>query len=99
MNKVVFLLSFILVIEICSSLLCEEYTDLQNANTFLCGVLKLPSEQTHCCYVPEDDEIPCWGLTDDEYENIKRFKSFSKQFYEMDKLTIKCEANNISSSL
>ena len=52
------------------------------------------------CYVPDEDEqAKCWELTDDEYENIKRFVSFSKQHYAMSKLRIKCSSNILSSSL
>ena len=56
--------------------------------------LQLKKIILHCCYVPDEDEATkCWQLTDDEYENIGRYISFAKQYYEMPKLRIKCSAN------
>ena len=65
-----------------------------------CWYRKLSDDQTHCCYVPEDDESKqCWSLSDDEYENIKRYKDYAKVYYNMEELTIKCSANFISVAL
>ena len=99
MNKLYLLfLSILLFVEISSQTFCEEYPD-DDASTDICRRLQVEQNYTHCCYVPDDNETNCWQLTDDEYENIKRFKSFAKQYYNMPKLRIKCSSNILSSSL
>lgn len=100
MNKLYLLfLSILLFVEISSQTFCEQYRG-DNASTDLCRRLQVESDATHCCFVPDDNErARCWQLTDDEYENIKRFKSFAKQYYNMPKLRIKCSSNILSSSL
>ena len=94
MNKLfLLLLSALLIVEISSQVICEEYTG-NDVNEDVCRRLPTGEDNTHCCYVPEEDEdSKCWQLTDDEYENIKKFKSFAKQYYDMPKLRIKCSAN------
>ena len=99
MNKLYLLfLSILLFVEISSQTFCEEYTD-GDVSTDICRRLQVEPDATHCCFVPDDNETSCWQLTDDEYENIKRFKSFAKQYYNMPKLRIKCSSNILSSSL
>ena len=45
----------------------------------------------HSCYVEEDADTPCWSLSDDEYENIKKYKDYAENLYEME-ITIDCSA-------
>ena len=107
MNKVfLLLLSALLNIKINSETLCEQYTDEQNIDEDVCRRLKVQEDYTHCCYIKQLKR--CWQLTDDEYENIKRFKDYAKNHitqFQSDvtefngKLTIKCSANILSSSL
>ena len=52
---------------------------------------RLSGDQTHCCYVEEDADTPCWSLSDDEYENIKKYKDYAENLYEME-ITIDCSA-------
>ena len=110
MNKVfLLLLSALLIIKINSETLCEHYGEKDGEtpiNEDVCRRLKVEEDYTHCCYIKQLNK--CWQLTDDEYENIKRFKDYAKhhidQFGESTdgfngKLTIKCSANILSSSL
>ena len=94
MNKLfLLLLSALLFVEISSQTSCEEYTG-NDESVDVCRRLPTGEDTTHWFYVPDEDEVTkCWQLTDDEYENIKRYISFAKQYYEMPKLRIKCSAN------
>ena len=105
MNKVfLLLLSALLVIKISSQDLCEEISG-NNVDEDVCRRLRVQTDYTHCCYIKQLNR--CWQLTDDEYENIKRFKDYAKnhitEFVSSaegwnGKLTIKCSANILSSS-
>ncbi len=91
------LLSVLLFVEISSQTLCEEVADAESSDD--CRMHPTNIDNVHCCYVPDEDEdSKCWELTDDEYENIKRYIKFAKHYYSMDKLRIKCSANILSSS-
>ena len=110
MNKVfLLLLSALLIIKINSETretLCNDYSEEQ-INEDVCRRLKVKEDYTHCCYIKQLNK--CWQLTDDEYENIKRFKDYAKNHMSEilgsepegwnGKLTIKCSANILSSSL
>ena len=65
-----------------------------------CWFRKLSGDQTHCCYVEEDTENPCWSLSDDEYENIKRFIDYSEHIWnDLTDISIDCSSNILSYSL
>ena len=106
MSKVfLLLLSALLVIKIsCQTDLCTQYSE-NDVDEDVCRRLKVEKDYTHCCYIKQLNK--CWQLTDDEYENIKRFKDYAKNHItqfdssvtEIQKLTIKCSANILSSSL
>ena len=107
MSKVfLLLLSALLVIKIsCQSVLCTDYSE-SDVDEDVCRRLKVEQDYTHCCYIKQLNK--CWQLTDDEYENIKRFKDYAKNHITQfpggvtefnGKLTIKCSANILSSSL
>ena len=59
------------------------------------------NDNTHCCYFEADnqDYTGCTEITDDEYENIKRFKSFYKEEYGLSSLKIKCSGEFLTYSL
>ena len=95
-NSFTALVLILIIYEVGTQTLCER---ANGASEDDCRFYPTNMNYTHCCYVPEDDETPCWELSDDEYENIKRFKSFSKQYYEMDKLSIKCSNQTLTISL
>ena len=97
MKNVFTVLVLILIIyEVGTQTLCESSNGQSEDD---CRVRPTSNYTTHCCYVPEDDEVTCWQLTDDEYENIKKFKSFAKQYYSMTDLTIKCSNQALTISL
>ena len=107
MSKVfLLLLSALLVIKIsCQTDLCTQYSE-NDVDEDVCRRLKVEKDYTHCCYIKQLNK--CWQLTDDEYENIKRFKDYAKNHINQfpsgvtdwnGKLTIKCSANILSSSL
>ena len=88
MNKlVIFLLFSFVIIGINSD--CE--TDGAVSGPEECWLRRLSGDQTHCCYVEEDADTPCWSLSDDEYENIKKYKDYAENLYEME-ITIDCSA-------
>ena len=112
MNKVfLLLLSALLIIKINSEeTLCKQYGEKDgetSINEDVCRRLKVEEDYTHCCYIKQLNK--CLQLTDDEYENIKRFKDYAKNHMSEilgsepegwnGKLTIKCSANILSSSL
>ena len=86
----------VIIYEVKSQILCESSNGESEDD---CRFRVTNVDTTHCCYVPEDDEVTCWELTDDEYENIKRFKHFSKQLYDYSDLTIKCSNQALTISL
>ena len=102
------MLSALLVIKIScqSDDLCTLYSG-NDVDEDVCRRLKVEKDYTHCCYIKQLNK--CWQLTDDEYENIKRFKDYAKNHMSEilgrepegwnGKLTIKCSANILSSSL
>ena len=95
-NSFTALVLILIIYEVRTQTLCESSNGASEDD---CIYRPTQVDSTHCCYVPEDNENTCWELTDDEYENIKRFKSFSKQYYEMDKLSIKCSNQTLTISL
>ena len=62
-----------------------------------CRILSTSTDKTHCCYVRENDDHYCREISDDAYENIKRFKQFKKNTIENYK--IKCSSEYLSYSL
>ena len=90
------LLLILIICEVKTQTLCESSNGESEED---CMYRSTNTDATHCCYVPDDDEVTCWELTDDEYDNIKRFKDFSKQLYSMDSLSIKCSNQALTFSL
>ena len=68
-----------------------------------CQMLKIGGEITHCCYVDGGNyEGQCIGLTDDQYENIVRYKKYIRDNDENaggDDFGIDCSSKFISLSL
>ena len=62
-----------------------------------CRVLSTSLDKTHCCYVEENNQPYCREISDDAYENIKRYKKFKKNTLEHYK--IKCSSEYLSYSL
>ena len=101
------LLMALLKVKFSSQVQCLGIDSNSNSNSLsedYCRTLRVEVDYTHCCYVKyrdsnNNERKDCWQLTDDAYENIKRFKDYTKQQGTYSKLTIKCSANFISSSL
>ena len=70
---------------------------ISNPDEDICRVYPTPENYTHCCYFELDDKAGCQAITDDQYENIKRYKNFLKQKYESVK--IKCSGEFLTYSL
>jgi len=62
-----------------------------------CRVLSTSVDKTHCCYVEDDNGQSCQEISDDAYENIKRYKKFKKNTSSHFK--IKCSSEYLSYSL
>ena len=89
MNKAFqFILFAILFIAIKSDFdMCEE-GNTSSADADYCRIRSTNQNHTHCCYIESTTKTGCKELTDDEYENIKRYVKFLKN--SNDKVKIKC---------
>ena len=75
--------------------LCEEFKFSSTPSDDNCMYLSTSTDRTHCCLFQAANETGrCMEITDDEYENIKRFKTFMKNTY--DKVKIKCSSEYLS---
>ena len=81
--------------------LCNDFSFDQNADKDdledYCRILSTTTDKTHCCYVEENDNHYCREISDDAYENIKRFKQFKKNTF--DKYKIRCSSEYLSYSI
>ena len=65
----------------------------------LCILLGTSEDRTHCCYYTDASESKCIQITDDQYENIVRFKKFLRDESGDDKIDIDCSSKFLSFSL
>jgi len=72
--------------------------DIPGNDEDVCRVYPTPENYTHCCYFEYEGTQRCKSLTDDQYENIKRYKKFMKENGYTD-LKIKCSGEFLFSSL
>ena len=56
----------------------------------LCRLRTTDPDYTHCCYMELDGTGYCKQITDDAYDNIKRYKDYLKNKY--NKVKIKCSS-------
>ena len=75
----------------------EEETLLYDDRETYCMLLSTSEDHTHCCYMELDDYQICKEITDDAYENIKRYKKFLRNTYSHVK--IKCASEFLTYSL
>ena len=76
---------------------CES---IHGENEDVCRVYPTEINYSHCCYFTSDYQSGCMQITDDQYENIKRFKNYMKQnetYYSNFK--IKCSGELLTYSL
>ena len=64
-----------------------------------CRIYPTTMNYTHCCYYQTNNGEGCMQITDDQYENIKRFKSFYKQDKGLSSFKIKCSGEFLAYSL
>ena len=74
---------------------CEDVT---GNDEDICRMYPTQEDYTHCCYFQSDGYTGCKALTDDEYENIKRYKDFLKSQGNTD-IKIKCSGEFLTYSL
>ena len=67
----------------------------------VCILLETSEDRTHCCYYTDSssDSGKCIQITDDQYENIVRFKKFLRDESGDDKIDIDCSSKFLSFSL
>ena len=75
--------------------LCE---DVNGDDDDICRMYPTETDYTHCCYVEMNGSAKCRQLTDDEYENIKRYKNYLKSQGNTD-IKIKCSGELLTYSL
>ena len=105
MNKAfTFILFTLCIIYIKSDFrLCEEFGSFPNEDTDdrinFCQVRTNSDDNTHCCYFRSDNHPDgiCKGITDDQYENIKRYKTFLKN--DDGNIKIQCSSKYLAYSL
>ena len=65
-----------------------------------CSALKTTGDYTHCCLFESENNIfDCYQITDDQYENIGRFKKYLRDQTGDDDIGIDCSSRFISFSL
>ena len=65
-----------------------------------CSVLKTSGDFTHCCLFEfSNDSRQCYQITDDQYENIGRFKKYIRDQSGDDDIGIDCSSRFVSFSL
>ena len=65
-----------------------------------CASLKTSGEYTHCCmFELSNGTKVCGSITDDQYENIGRFKKYMRDDFGDDDIDIDCSSRFISFSL
>ena len=75
--------------------LCNETT---TPSEDYCRILPTYMDFTHCCYFEIDRGAQCRQLTDDQYENIKRYEESMKRRYG-NNVKIKCSGEFLTYSL
>ena len=65
-----------------------------------CSSRKTNGDYTHCCLFEDTNgNYGCRGITDDEYENIVRFKKYLRDQVDDDDIDINCSSRFISITL
>ena len=103
MNKLILFGLLAVLINSAFSLSCGSYKSLNVSDDDLdedhCAMLTPPSEYTHCClFEIGDKKVGCGGVTDDEYENIGRYKKYLEDRYDID-YDIDCSSKFVTFSL
>ena len=104
MNKLTLILLFVLSLNFIKGLEygnCNDTTYDEAPDEDYCAMLKVDNEYPHCCHVSSDDDEAgyCMKLTDDQYENIVRFKKYYRDNQGDDTISIDCSSRFVSYSL
>ena len=110
MNKIFAFILLVLLVNLfeVNAANCDDNAIKKEDNYEECYYLKLSGDKTHCCAVEVAEEVyRCEGLTDDQYENIKRYKDYRRhnkvddndKYDIYDDLGIECSSRFLSISL
>ncbi len=84
-----------LCINVINGAVCDQSSGYTEGDD--CSLLQLTGEYTHCCYIDSESNYNgCHGLTDDQYENIKKYKDYLRTQYGDDDLGIDCSSKYMS---
>ena len=72
---------------------------MEEVDEDLCILLGTSEDRTHCCYYTDASESKCIQITDDQYENIVRFKKFLRDESGDSDINIDCSSKFLSFSL
>ena len=64
-----------------------------------CSAMKTSGDYTHCCMIEGSNGADCYGITDDEFENVVRFKKYLRDQVGDDSIRVDCSSRFISISL
>ncbi len=76
----------------------EVCNDIQGNDEDVCRVYPTQENYTHCCFIESEAYTGCRALTDDQYENIKRYKKYMKQLNGYGNIKIKCSGEFLTYS-
>ena len=76
---------------------CEQVTGTIDED--ICRMHPTDINYSHCCYYTSDSGEGCMQITDDQYENVKRFKNYMKQLSNYGNFKIKCSGEFLTYSL
>ena len=75
---------------------------LQELEGEYCSAMKISrdcEDCAHCCMIGSSNGANCYGITDDEYENVVRFKKYLRDQVGDDSIRVDCSSRFISISL
>ena len=102
MNKLLLFGLLALLINSVAPLDCGDWykvVTLDDLDEDHCAMLTPASGYTHCClFEIGDKKVGCQGVTDDEYENIGRYKKYLEDRYDTD-YDIDCSSKFVTFSL
>ena len=98
MNKLILLALLALCINVINGADCAKGNGIGGDNEDTCALLKLSGDKTHCCFIDSKNTTisGCQPLTDDQYENIKRYKDYLRTQSNDEDLGIECSSKFIS---
>ena len=74
----------------------DQVTDKEDRINY-CRIRTTTTDKTHCCYYSDSTSEYCMEITDDQFENIKKFKNYLKNNH--DDVHIRCSSEYLTYSL